>query len=146
MAGKRKRISNFFFTSHRGVTIQFNAKAGRGSLPPGCKKTPPVRPRRIRRRITIANHPPIHTISQHRLILILYIPTLFTISIRYFFTVLLLVIAWRKLERGSNKMFAPPLRVVFRSFIVVYLSRLFASTVLWKVLVSSPLSVISKVQ
>jgi hypothetical protein len=57
-------------------------------------------------------HPPIHTISRHRpkasIYSFSYTPTRFTIFNRYYFTALLLVITWRKLERGSNKMFARP--------------------------------------
>ena len=43
--------------SQRGATTQHQAQTGRGSLPPECTKTPPVRPRWRRRRLTSPTKP-----------------------------------------------------------------------------------------
>ena len=100
--------------SHRGATTQRKAQTGRCSLPPECTKAPPVRPRRRQQRLILADysthlHPHYITTRVEGLFIYSFIDTLtrFTISNQYYLTVLLLVIAWRKLERGSIKC-SPP--------------------------------------
>jgi len=62
-----------------------------------------------------------HTIDRRSLPLsFLYILTRFTISNQYYFTVLMLVIAWRKLECGSIKCSPPPLFSGLSSKLVCY--------------------------
>ena len=93
------------------VKTQLDTQQRRGGLSSERSKTPPVRPRRRRRRLisSLQPHTLYHTIDRRSLhFLLLYTLTRFTISNQYYFTVLMLVIAWRKLDYGSIKNVLPP--------------------------------------
>jgi hypothetical protein len=90
--------------SRRGATTQHDTQTG--SDPGGDGESSPT-----------TSHTSIHSISQHRSKAFLFIhsDTLarLTVSNQYYLTVLLLVIFWRKLERGLIKC-SPPSPPVFK--------------------------------